>query len=413
MPPLPLPIAAGRPTVAVTLGDPAGIGPEIVARSLLLGGAGGPDQRVVAVAIGDPAALRRGVAAAGLTADVVAVDSPAAARALLEARGTEVPSAGQPDAAPLLPCVDIGVLGADVPAWGRVDARAGAAAARALEVATAAAMAGEVAAVVTAPLHKEALWAAGVEHLGHTEMLQALTGAARADTMFLVHGREAPHRPLRIFFTTRHASLRKALDTLDRATVVASITAGDEALRVLGVGAAGASGEPDRAPRIAVAAVNPHGGEGGAFGDEEIVTIGPAVRDAQALGVDAFGPVPVDAVFHQVLEGAADAVLCHTHDHGHIAAKTYDFHGTVSVTVGLPIIRTSVDHGTAFDIAGTGRADHRTMAAAIRAAGDLAGRAAAVRAAWTPAPHVGSGDTPAGATSPREDASTDAGEGVA
>lgn len=330
-----------QPVLAVTLGDPVGIGPEITARTLAeVAGETGHH----GIAVGDAAALRRGAAAAGLDVEV------------REVTGFDAAPAGPG----VIDVFDIGVLGTAEPEWGTVDARAGRAAVTAIEVATRAAMAREVAGIVTGPINKEAIWAAGSKHLGHTEMLGELTGVTRQDTMFVVRNTPVDGHHLRIFFTTRHVALRRALDQLTREAVGRSIREALTALRVFGV----------VAPRLAVAAVNPHGGENGAFGDEEIVHIAPACRDAAAEGLTVTGPVPADSVFHQGLTGRYDGVLSHYHDQGHIAAKTFDFDGTISVTVGLPILRTSVDHGTAFDIAGTGAADHGTMLSAYRAGVD-------------------------------------------
>ncbi|UYM03502.1 4-hydroxythreonine-4-phosphate dehydrogenase PdxA [Solicola gregarius] len=328
-----------RPVLAVTLGDPVGIGPEITARTLA---EYADESGHHGVAVGDAEALRRGARAADLDVEV------------REVRTFDVEPAGEG----VIDVYDTGVLDADVPAWGVVDARAGQAAVTAIEVATRAAMDGKVAGVVTGPIHKEAIWASGSKHLGHTEMLGELTGVTDQDTMFVVRSRvsDEPHH-LRIFFATRHVSLRKALDQLTRDKQLSSIRRAVTALEVFGADS----------PRLAVAAVNPHGGENGAFGTEEIDGIAPACDDARAEGLDVSGPIPSDSVFHQGLTGRYDGVLSQYHDQGHIAAKTYDFDGTISVTVGLPILRTSVDHGTAFDIAGTGRADHATMRSAYLA----------------------------------------------
>jgi 4-phospho-D-threonate 3-dehydrogenase / 4-phospho-D-erythronate 3-dehydrogenase len=334
------------PLLALTVGDPAGIGPEIVVRSMA-------DAEVRAagrcLAVGDPAAVARALDVSAIDWSVHPVDDPA------EARFAEG----------VIDVLDTGALGEALPEYGQVTKEAGKAAVAAIERATAAAMTRSVDAVVTAPVNKEAIWAAGSEHLGHTEMLAALTGARRSTTMFLV-------RDLKIFFATRHASLRKALDQLDVDTVRQAIEDSLEALRVFG--------HPE--PRLGVAAVNPHGGENGNFGDEEIRIIGPAVQAAREGGADVLGPVPADSVFHQGLQGRFDGVLSQFHDQGHIAAKTVDFDGTVSVTAGLPILRTSVDHGTAFDIAGTGRASYRTMAAAALAGARLSRHLDAIRATW-------------------------------
>ena len=323
------------PLLAVTLGDPVGIGPEITARALSTSEAHG---RARPLAVGDAGVLRRAISVCGLDTGVNPVSRVADA-------------AFRPG---VIDVLDIGVAPDDLP-WGEVHATAGRAAVAAIETATAAALAGEVDGVVTAPINKESIWAAGSQHLGHTEMLGELTGSDRFNTMFWVSG-------LRIFFATRHLSLRQAIDQLTASTVEQGIREAYTALEVFGT----------NRPRLAVAALNPHGGEGGKFGEEEITAIDPAVRAAAADGLDVVGPIPADSVFHQGLEGRFDGVLSLYHDQGHIASKTYDYNGTVSVTVGLPILRTSVDHGTAFDIAGTGKADPATMEAALRAGVELA-----------------------------------------
>lgn len=344
-----------RPVLALTVGDPVGIGPEITLATLARHAG---DQAHHGIAVGDLAALDRARTALGL--DV------------------ELRSVGSWDTAPAGPGVvdvlDIGVLGTDLPAWGQVDARAGRAAVVAIEVATRAALDGAVSGVVTGPINKEAIWAAGSEHLGHTEMLGALTGVTEQDTMFVVRNTHTPDHHLRIFFATRHLSLRRALDRITRESQLGSIRRAAQALEVFGV----------PSPRLAVAAINPHGGENGAFGDEEIVHLAPAVADARALGLDVSGPVPADSVFHHGLTGRYDGVLSQYHDQGHIAAKTFDFDGTISVTVGLPILRTSVDHGTAFDIAGQGVADAGTMGSAYLAAVEYAPFVDGIRAAYQP-----------------------------
>ena len=334
------------PRLAVTLGDPAGIGPEIVARTLA---DPPPGARALGIAVGDVAALRRAVEVCGLAVEVRPIER------VDDARGDTG----------VIDCLDIGVSARPADP-GVVDAEAGRAAIRAIEVATRAALAGHFAGIVTAPINKEAIWAAGSEHLGHTEMLGALTGSAHPTTMFLVRG-------LSIFFTTRHESLRQALDNITPESVGLAIDESHKALRVLG----------HEAPRLAVAAVNPHGGENGSFGREEIDILAPAVQAAHERGLDGVkGPVPADAVFHQGLQGRYDGVLSHFHDQGHIAAKTLDFEGAITLTMGLPVLRTSVDHGTAFDIAGTGKASAGGLAAAFDAAARYADRAPVLREAY-------------------------------
>jgi 4-hydroxythreonine-4-phosphate dehydrogenase len=316
---------ASRPVVAVTIGDPAGIGPEIVVRAVA-----GRSVRESAsiVVIGDRTRLEEAARVCGI-APPVADD------------------AGLIDLANVPPGV----------AWGRIQPEAGRAAGQYIARAVDEARAGRVDAVATAPLNKEALWQAGYPYPGHTEMLGALCGVADPLTMFQVRG-------MRIFFLTRHLSLREAVDRVKRDRIAAMLPR--IALELNGLGIA--------APRIAVAGLNPHAGEGGALGREDQDEIAPAVADAKDAGLTVSGPVPADSVFAHALEGRYDAVLALYHDQGHIAAKTVDFHGAVSVTLGLPFIRTSVDHGTAFDIAGRGVARADSMAAAIVAAADLVRR---------------------------------------
>ncbi len=320
-----------HPTVGITIGDPAGIGPEIVVRALA-------DDAVrtsaALVVIGDAWVLGRAMEVTGVRIEF------------------------QPEGSPRL--IDLANVDHRLQ-WGKVQASAGAAAGQFIERATQEVLAGRLDALATAPISKEALWRAGYRYPGHTEMLGALSGRPDPLTMFLV-------RTLRVFFLTRHLSLRDAIERVTRERIAAMLPRIDEALRAIGVAR----------PRIAVAALNPHAGEGGALGAEDQEQIAPAVAEGRARGLAVDGPVPADAVFAQGLEGRYDAVLALYHDQGHIAAKTVDFHGAVSVTLGLSFIRTSVDHGTAFDIAGKGVARAESMAAAIVAAADLSRR---VRAA--------------------------------
>ncbi|HEY3247012.1 MAG TPA: 4-hydroxythreonine-4-phosphate dehydrogenase PdxA [bacterium] len=315
------------PTIGITIGDPAGIGPEIVVR-----------------AVADPAVQQA-------ARSVVIGDAWVLGRAM-DATGVRV--AFTPDGPVSL--IDLGNVDHRLQ-WGKLQATAGAAAGQFIERAVDEASSGRIDALATAPINKEALWRAGYRHLGHTEMLGALTGRPDPLTMFLV-------RDLRIFFLTRHLSLREAIDQATQARVGQMLPRIDAALRGLGV----------VQPHIAVAALNPHAGEGGALGREDLEEIAPAVARAREAGLRVDGPIPADSVFAQALEGRYDAVLSLYHDQGHIAAKTLDFHGAVSVTLGLPFLRTSVDHGTAFDIAGTGAARADSMIAAILAAGDLTRR---------------------------------------
>ena len=344
------------PVLALTVGDPVGIGPEITAQ-VLSEFAGRDDQHGVAVA--DLAVMKRAVDVLGLDVELRAISN------------WSTPAAGEG----VIDVFDIGVLGSDLPKWGVVDARAGQAAVTAIEIAAQAAMEEKISGIVTGPINKEAVWKSGSKHLGHTEMLGELTGVTKQDTMFVVENTKVSDHKLQIFFATRHMSLRKAIDALSVDTQIDSIERAHRALQLYGV----------ESPRLAVAALNPHGGENGAFGDEEIEILRPAVDRVNAeTALDVIGPIPADSVFHQGLSGRFDGILSQYHDQGHIASKTFDFDGTISVTVGLPILRTSVDHGTAFDIAGKAIADAGTMRSAYRAAIGYAPFVGGIRAEYLP-----------------------------
>jgi 4-hydroxythreonine-4-phosphate dehydrogenase len=236
---------------------------------------------------------------------------------------------------------------------GQVQPLGGQAAYAAIKTSIELAMAGRIEGVVTAPINKESLQAAKIPFIGHTEMFAEYTGAREEMTMFTISG-------LKIFFLTRHVSLLRACALITEPRVASGIDKCVKALRQLGYDD----------PHLAVAALNPHGGEDGMFGREEIEAIKPAIAAARDKGLRVSGPVPADSVFHLARIGRYDAVLSLYHDQGHIAAKMMDFEKTVSVTLGLPILRTSVDHGTAFDIAGTGKASAVSMVEAIKVAAE-------------------------------------------
>ena len=217
-------------------------------------------------------------------------------------------------------------------------------------------LAGRLDAVSTAPIHKVALKEAGVDHIGHTEIFEALTNSPYALTMFNVH-------KLRVFFLTRHVSVRKACDQITKERTLAYLKDIDREMRTYGF---------DN-PSIAVAALNPHGGDGGLFGTEEIEHLIPAVEEAKAMGINARGPLPGDSIFAFALDGQHDCILSLYHDQGHIACKTLDFEKAVTITMGLPFMRSSVDHGTAFDIAGKGIANGGSMVESTRVAAYYAG----------------------------------------
>lgn len=333
--------AAPPSPLLVTLGDPCGIGPEIVAGAFLRGEL--PD----AVVVGDAAVLRRALAVLRRSAPIAVIEQP---QDLADCpTGCIALLAGGEDAAL-----------ATLP-WGRIDARAGAAAARWITQAVQAVRQGQARAVVTAPVHKEALSAAGVPFPGHTEMLQSLAA--------LPDGRLPPVRmmlanpELKVVLVTIHVSLRRALELLDFDAVLSTLRIAHQA--------AARWGQPK--PRIAVAGLNPHAGEGGLFGDEELRYIGPAIEAARAEGIDAQGPFPPDTVFMRARRGAFDLVVAMTHDHGLIPVKYLGVEDGVNVTLGLPFVRTSPDHGTAFDIAGQGLADPSSLVTAARMARQLSG----------------------------------------
>ncbi len=323
----------------LTMGDAVGIGPECIVKAFALGHAKG------CVVIGDAGAMRR-AAALVPTAPVIAVMGD-----LCDV--TEVPDGCIPVLEPAGLPPDLGSL-----PWGRVDARAGQAAAVCIEAATSLVLAGRATVLVTAPIHKEALAAAGIPFPGHTEMLQALAargGDAPAVRMMLAN------EELRVVLVTIHQSLRTAIEAVTFEAV----------LQTLRIAHAAASGWGQPRPRIGVAGLNPHAGEGGLFGDEELRVIGPAVRAAQAEAIDARGPFAPDTVFMRARHvqghpGEFDIVVAMTHDHGLIPVKYLGVESGVNVTLGLPFVRSSPDHGTAFDIAGRGLADASSLVAAIR-----------------------------------------------
>jgi len=303
-----------KPTLVISAGDPAGVGPEVTVKALAQ-----PEVRELAqlIVAGDPAQLAQVARDLGL---------PAPER---------VEPAG--DAAGVEP--------------GRLSAAGGHAAVAAVRRAVELVRSGAASALVTGPINKEALRLAGYPWPGHTEMLAELCGVPEV-RMLLVSER------LRVCHVTTHRSLRRAIEAVTRERVLETIR-----MTRAGAGRLGFA-----TPRIAVAGLNPHAGEGGLFGDEEIREIAPAVEDARRDGIDASGPWPADTLFWRAAGGEFDFVVAMYHDQGHVPVKLAGFDEGVNVTLGLPFLRTSVDHGTAFDIAGQGRARWQSMAAAIRVA---------------------------------------------
>jgi 4-hydroxythreonine-4-phosphate dehydrogenase len=327
------------------MGDPAGIGPEIIAKALAHRDVFEVCQPVV---VGDLRAMQAAVRITGVPLDVRAVETPTEA-----GRGL-----GTIDVLDLCN-IDIERVGR-----ARVSAEVGRAAYEYLERATRLSLDGQVAAVVTAPINKEALSLAGWVGVGHTELLARLCGVPEKSVAMMLASRR-----LRVVHVSTHVPLRRAIElvTTDRIVTTARL-AGEAARDIVG-----------RKPCLAVAGLNPHAGEHGLFGAEEEEYIAPAVRRLVEEGWDVTGPIPPDTVFLRAANGEFDAVVAMYHDQGHIPSKFAGFHDTVNVTLGLPIIRTSVDHGTAYDIAGTGKANEENLLAAIK----LAARMACNRAVGT------------------------------
>ncbi|MDL2209794.1 4-hydroxythreonine-4-phosphate dehydrogenase PdxA [Desulfovibrio sp. OttesenSCG-928-O18] len=320
-----------KPIICVPMGDPAGVGPEILAASVT-----DPVVRQSArvVAVGDENVLRRAAKAMNVDPVFNFVDESLA---------------NIKDGA--LNLINLANMDMDAFEYGKVSAQGGKAAYEYIVKSVELASADKVDALATTPINKESLKAAAIPFIGHTEILAGLTSSHDPLTMFQVHD-------LRVFFLTRHLSLLEACRTIKRERVLDYIHRCTEALRRLGI----------KDPTLAVAGLNPHSGEHGLFGSEEDDEITPAIEQARKEGYAVEGPKPADSVFHFALNGAWDAVLSLYHDQGHIATKMVDFERTISLTLGLPFLRTSVDHGTAFDIAGKGKVSPLSMVEAIRLA---------------------------------------------
>ena len=357
-----------KPLLAITMGDPAGVGPETIARAW-----GDPAMHEVcrAVVIGNAAVLQRAVALVRCRAELVVISEGGRTREtaseLRRAAGWDEATAGGVPRIAVLECGSEDA--ARVPA-GVIDPRGGQAAYDALLKAVELALAGRIDGIVTAPLHKAALWQAGHHYPGHTELLAELCGVRDFAMMLYLGPGDAVRGPagLGVVHVTLHMALRDVFASLSRAEILAKIHLADGALRRL----RRFHGLDDRPPRIGVAALNPHAGEEGLFGDEERTIIGPAVEQARAEGLDVTGPLPTDTLMAAARDGRYDAVVAMYHDQGHIALKLLGMHSAVNVTLGLPIVRTSVAHGTAFDLAWQGRAECSGMIAAVRVAAGLA-----------------------------------------
>ena len=327
---------AEQPIIAITMGDPCGIGAEVIAKALAH-----PEvaKWCTPLVVGNVDVMRRAVDLTGAGLSVEPVESPQ--EAAVGSGSVAVLDIGNYDAAAMEP--------------GAISAVAGKAAMEWVVRAGELCLDGSVAAMATAPLHKEAASLAGYQDIGHMEVLQRLAEAPKVLTMLMSKG-------LRVVHLTTHRSLKRACEYVTQENILTAITLTNASFKGWGVAE----------PRIGVSALNPHASDGGLIGDEEQTEITPAVEAAQRLGINAMGPVPADTVFLQGIRGDYDAILAMYHDQGHIPVKVYGFEESITVNLGLPFIRTSVDHGTAFDIAWQGKADATSMVEAIRAAADLA-----------------------------------------
>lgn len=329
-----------KPLIAVTMGDPAGIGPEIIAKVLDTGEIFPLCRPVV---IGDAGVMKKIVEQLSLSVSVRSLGTAAEAD----------PGPGKADV------LDIRNVDLRAHRWGQPSAASGKAVVEYIRSAAALALNNVVEAVVTAPISKEMMNAAGFRYAGHTELFAELTNAGDYGMMFVGGG-------LRIILVTIHTALKDVAKQITKKSVLKTIRLANAAMKQFGV----------ESPRIGVSALNPHAGEGRLFGSEEWDSILPAVLQARAEGIDASDPLPADTIYYKARNGWFDIVVAMYHDQGLAPLKMLAFGNAVNVTVGLPIIRTSVDHGTAFDIAGTGRADPASLLEAVK----LAAKLAAVRA---------------------------------
>jgi len=315
--------------IAITMGDPCGIGPEIVAK-LYADSAPLPPTLV----LGDEGLIKRAIRLLGLSLAVRVIESPEEFHSTPET----------------IPVISLSHLPEDLP-FGHLDGRAGRAAYEYIRAGIDLALQQRIRAVVTAPINKEALRLADIHYPGHTEILADFSGTKNFAMMLM-------NNDLRIILVTIHVSLREAIELLSIESELTVIRLAHRAMTQLGIAQ----------PRIAVAGLNPHAGEHGLFGSEDEEIIGPAIELARAEGIEASGPWPGDTVFMHARQGRFDIVVAQYHDQGLIPVKYLGVDEGVNITVGLPFVRTSVDHGTAFDIAGTGKASHASLRVAVEQA---------------------------------------------
>ena len=329
-------VSSQKSAIAITMGDPCGIGPEVVVKAMA-------DPRVYAtcrpLVVGNVYAMEQAVSLTGLPVKINEVEDTA--------------TSGQEPG--VIDVVDIHNLNPEDITIGEISPTCGKAAMEWVTKAGELAMAGVVDALATAPLNKEAASLAGYKSIGHMELLQELSKSKLVATMLMA-------KNLRVVHLSTHRSLSLACELVKKDRVLDYLKLTHDSFVTYGF----------KIPRIGVAALNPHGSDGGLMGDEEASEIAPAVEAARSKGIEAIGPIPADVIFHQAIQGQYDAVLCMYHDQGHIPVKVYGFEESITANLGLPFVRTSVDHGTAFDIAGKGVASHESMLESIRLAVALA-----------------------------------------
>ncbi len=316
-----------KPVTAITMGDPAGIGPEIVLRMMTEEELYDECKPFI---IGSIPMLKRAEKCIGLNESIVynKISDPSEGKYI---HG-------------VVDVLETGDYDCDSIVFGEIQELAGKMSVDYIMKSIELGQQGKIDAVSTAPIHKRSIKKAGISQAGHTEIYQDETGSEYALTMFSVH-------KMRVFFVSRHMALKDACDFASREIVLETVKNIDKEFRKLNF----------KNPLIAVAALNPHGGDDGLFGREEIEQLIPACEDAKEIGINVVGPLPADSIFYKGKEGKFDAILSLYHDQGHIACKTYDFEKSVTITFGLPFMRSSVDHGTAFDIAGKGIAQSVSM----------------------------------------------------
>lgn len=327
-----------KPVTAITMGDPAGIGPEIVVGTMLDKGI---HECCKPFVIGSIGMLDRAAKVLNKELKYHKISDPSEAKYEFG----------------IIDIIETGNYDINSIQWGKVQALSGQMSIDFIMKSIELGMAGKVDAVSTAPIHKGAIKLVGIKEPGHTEIYQNVTKSPYALTMFSCH-------KLRVFFVSRHMSLIDACKYADKERVLENVINIDKELKRVGI----------EKPHIAVAALNPHGGDNGLFGREEIDQLIPAVKAAQEMGIDAEGPCPADSVFHVGKSGCYDAILSLYHDQGHIACKTLDFEKSVTLTFGLPFIRSSVDHGTAYDIAGKGIAGEASLIESTKVVAEYAAR---------------------------------------